>query len=117
MDCNTIVCSKCEINNNMVVLIPNREIRNVENTCNYRLIIACNINTPSSDLPLSIQVGTNDIPVLCKYGNQLYASQVKKRVNYPIGYGNQNDNYSEGQFVILSCNELCPRKTEIPISL
>ena len=54
-----------------------------------------------------------------KYGNEILANQVNKRVNYPIGYGNQNSNYENGQFVILSCNCLNARSvvTETPVSL
>ena len=112
MNCNTIICSQCEVADNLVVLIPNREIKNLENACNYRLIIACNINTPASNYPLAIQVGENNIPVLCKYGNEVLANMVNKRVNYPIGYGNNNSNYTNGQFVILSCECLNSRGTE-----
>ena len=39
-------------------------------------------------------------------------NMLNKRVNYPIGYGNQNPNYTEGQFVILSCSCLNARGTE-----
>lgn len=103
-NCNTIVCSNITTESNAVVLVPNTPIKNVENTGNYRLILACNIPSPTSNLPVQIQVGKNNIPVLCKYGNTLYANQLNKRVNYPIGYGNSNANYENGQFVILSCN-------------
>ena len=112
MNCNTIICSACEIVDDYVVLIPNRPIRVLSNTGNYRLVIACNINTPASNYPLAIQVGTLNIPVLCKYGNELLANQVNKRVNYPLGYGDENPNYVNGQFVILSCNCLNPRAVE-----
>ena len=117
--CNTIICSNCEISDDLVVLVPNTPIKTLTNTGNYRLVVACNINTPASNLPLAIQVGTNNIPVLCKYGNEILANQVNKRVNYPIGYGNQNSNYENGQFVILSCNCLNARSvvTEIQVSL
>ena len=110
--CNTIICSQCVVADGLVVLIPNREIKNLSNTGNYRLIIACNINTPTSNYPLAIQVGTNNIPVLCRYGNELLANQVNKRVCYPVGYGDQNSNYENGQFVILSCDCLNSRGTE-----
>ena len=116
MNCNTIICSQCEVADNLVVLIPNREIKNLTNTGNYRLIIACNINTPASNYPLAIQVGTNNIPVLCKYGNEVLANQVNKRVNYPIGYGNNNSNYTDGQFVITSCECLNARGTESAVT-
>ena len=120
MNCNTIICSSVETTDTGVVLIPNRTIKNLINTGNYRLIIACNVEA-TANLPLYIQTSLGNIPVLCKYGNELLANQVNKRVNYPIGYGNQNSNYTEGQFVILNCNCLNPRGTEsitpVPISL
>ena len=112
MNCNTIICSTCTVGINQVILVPNTPIKTLVNAGNYRLIIACNINTPASNYPLAIQVGDNNIPVLCKYGNELLANQVNKRVNYPIGYGNENTNYTNGQFVILNCNCLNPRGTE-----
>lgn len=111
MNCNTIVCSSATTTDTGVILIPNKAVKNLTNTGNYRLIIACNVEA-TSNLPLYIQTTLGNIPVLCKYGNELLANQVNKRVNYPLGYGNQNTNYTEGQFVILSCNCLNARGTE-----
>lgn len=111
MNCNTIYCSNAETTDTGVVLIPNRTIKNLTNTGNYRLIIACNVEA-TANLPLYIQTSLGNIPVLCKYGNEIIANMVNKRVNYPIGYGNQNPNYTEGQFIILSCNCLNARGTE-----
>ena len=111
MNCKTIFINSISTTSTEVVLIPNKEIKNVVNTGNYRLIIACNLEA-TSNLPLYIQTTLGNIPVLCKYGNELLANQVNKRVNYPIGYGNQNPNYTNGQFVILSCNCLNARGTE-----
>jgi hypothetical protein len=111
--CNdTIICSNLTTGTDNVVLIPNREIKNLTNTGNYRLIIACNIPEATANYPVFIQVGTNNIPLLCKYGNELLANQLNRRVNYPLGYGNQNTNYANGQFVITSCNCINPRGTE-----
>lgn len=111
--CNdTIVCSNLTTGTDNVVLIPNREIKTLINTGNYRLVIACNISEPTANYPVFIQVGANNIPVLCKYGNQILANQLNKRVNYPIGYGNQNTGYVNGQFVITSCCNINPRGTE-----
>lgn len=111
MNCNTIVCSNATTTSTGVVLIPNKEVKNLVNTGNYRLIIACNVEA-TANLPLYIQTVLGNIPVLCKYGNQLLANQVNKRVNYPLGYGNQNPDYENGQFVITSCSCLNPRGTE-----
>lgn len=108
-NCNTIICSNVNTAATNVVLIPNRTIKNLTNLGNYRLILACNIPNATSNLPVEIQIGENNIPVLCKYGNEIYANQLKKRVNYPIGYGNENKNYENGQFIILSCNNVNKR--------
>lgn len=111
MDCNTIICSNATTTDTGVVLVPNKEIKNLTNTGNYRLIIACNVEA-TANLPVFIQTTLGNIPVLCKYGNQIIANMLNKRINYPIGYGNENPNYTEGQFVILSCGCLNARGIE-----
>lgn len=111
MNCKTIFISSVTTTDTGVILIPSKTIKNLINTGNYRLIVACNVEA-TSNLPLFIQTSAGNIPVLCKYGNELLANQINKRVNYPIGYGNQNTNYTNGQFVILSCNCLNARGTE-----
>lgn len=117
MDCNTIVCSNLTTGTDNVVLIPNQTIKTVSNTGNYRLVIACNIPEATANYPVFIQVGTNNIPVLCKYGNEILANMLNRRVSYPIGYGNQNSNYTNGQFVILSCCNLNQRGTESAVTI
>ena len=109
---NTIICSNLTTGTDNVVLIPNREIKTLVNTGNYRLIIACNIPEATANYPVFIQVGANNIPVLCKYGNEVLANQLNRRLNYPIGYGNENTNYTNGQFFILSCFGLYKRGAE-----
>lgn len=111
MNCNTMVISNVTTTDTGVILIPNRTVKNVVNAGNYRLIIACNVDA-TANLPVYIQTAIGNIPVLCKYGNEVIANMLNKRVNYPIGYGNQNPNYTDGQFVILSCNCLNARGTE-----
>jgi hypothetical protein len=111
MNCKTIFISSVTTTDTGVILIPSKTIKNLINTGNYRLIVACNVEA-TSNLPLFIQTSAGNIPVLCKYGNELLANQINKRVNYPIGYGNQNTNYTNGQFVVLSCNCLNARGTE-----
>ena len=109
MSCiKTIVCSKSETTDTGVILIPNNSITPT-NLSEYRFIIACNINTPTANEQLFIQTTAGNVPVLCKFGNELLANQVNKRVNYPLLYGDQNSNYDIGQFVIPSCNCLNPR--------
>ena len=109
--CNTIYCSNATTTQTTVVLIPNRDIKNLENTGCYRLIICCNA-TATANLPVFIQVNGISIPVICKAGNVVYSSQLKKRVNYGIMYGNENPNYTNGQFVIQ--DKICPRASTIP---
>ena len=93
-------------------MIPNDEIKTLKNVGCYRLVICCNA-TATSNLPVYIQVGTTPIPVLCHAGNVVYSSQLQKRRNYPIIYGNENPNYTAtGQFVIQG--NICPRAVTIP---
>ena len=111
MNCNTIYCSSATTTDTTVVLIPNRDIKTIDNTGCYRLVICCNA-TATSNLPVNIQVNGTSIPVLCKAGNVVYSSQLQKRKNYSIMYGNENPNYTNGQFVIQDC--ICPRSATIP---
>ena len=75
MNCNTIYCSNAETTTTEVVLVPNREIKTLENTGCYRLVICCNA-TATSNLPVFIEVNGVNIPVLCKAGNTIYANQL-----------------------------------------
>ena len=103
MNCiKNIICSKTETTDTGVILIPNTTITPT-NLSEYRLIIACNVNTPTANEQLFIQTSAGNCPVLCKYGNTLLANQVNKRIPYPLLFGNQNASYTEGQFVIPSC--------------
>ena len=111
MNCNTIYCSNAETTQTTVVLIPNRAIKTLDNTGCYRLVICCNA-TATNNLPVYIQVNGVSIPVLCKAGNVVYSSQLQKRVNYGIMYGNENPDYINGQFVIQ--DRICPRASTIP---
>ena len=111
MNNKTIFCSNAETTDTTVVLIPNREIKTLENVGCYRLVTCCNA-VATANLPVFIQVGTTNIPVLCKAGNTVWSSQLQKRVNYGVMYGNENDNYANGQFVIQ--DRICPRAATIP---
>ena len=112
MNCNTIYCSSATTTDTTVVLIPNQEIKTLENTGCYRLIICCNA-TATTNLPVYIQVGTTPVPVLCKAGNVVYANQLQKRKSYAIMYGSENPEYATtGQFVIQ--DRICPRASEVP---
>ena len=109
--CNTIYCSNATTTQTTVVLIPNRDIKTLENTGCYRLVICCNA-TATSNLPVNIQVNGVSIPVLCKAGNVVYANQLQKRKSYAIMYGNENPDYTNGQFVIQ--DRICPRASQVP---
>ena len=108
---NTIYCSNATTEAGSVVLIPNRAIKTLENTGSYRLVICCNA-TATINAPVYIQVNETNIPVLCKAGNVVYSSQLQKRVNYGIMYGDENPGYTNGQFVIQ--DRICPRASIIP---
>jgi hypothetical protein len=101
-------CSTVETTDTEVILIPNRNVKNIINAQTYGLVI-CNNAAASANLPVFIRTDVGDIPVLCKAGNTMYANQLNTRVRYPIIYGNMNENYVEGQFVVLSC--VNPRAT------
>lgn len=111
MNCNTIIVSNVETGTNQIVLIPNMEIKTLTNLATYKLIIACNTPEATANYPVAIQVGENNIPVLCKYGNQVLANQLNKRVPYCIGYGNENVGYTNGQLVIFNTRCLNARGT------
>ena len=111
MNCNTIFVSNANTADDMIVLIPNRDIKTLENRGCYRLVICCNA-TATSNLPVTIQVNGVNIPVICRAGNTVYANMLQKRRNYGIMYGNDNANYTNGVFVIQ--DKLCPRSTPIP---
>ena len=112
MSCNnTIYVSNATTTDDMVILIPNRAIKTLENTGCYRLIICCNA-TATTNLPVFIQVNGVNIPVLCKAGNTVYANQLQKRVNYSIMFGSDNALYTNGQFVIQ--DRICPKSVDVP---
>ena len=110
---NNIYVSNVEVTNNEVVLIPNREIKNLTNCGNYGLVLCCG-SSASQNLPVYIQTSIGNVPLLCKYGNEIYSSQLNRRYRYPLGYGNQNSNYERGQFIITSCNCINQRSTIEP---
>lgn len=111
MNCNTIYCSNATTTDTTIVLIPNREIKTIENTGCYRLVICCNA-TATSNLPVYLQINGTSIPILCKAGNVVYANSLQKRKSYSIMYGNENPNYTNGQIVIQ--DRICPRSVTIP---
>lgn len=114
MDNDTIYVSNVITTDSNVVLVPNQEIKTLENVGCYRLVICCNA-IATNNLPVQIQVGTVRVPVLCHAGNLVYSSQLQKRRNYGIIYGNQNPAYIDGQFVIQG--RICPRAVTIPATV
>ena len=98
---NTMYCSSVVTTDTEIILVPNREVRNLTNAGCYGLVICCG-TAAAANLPVFIRTAIGDIPVLCKAGNTMYANQLNTRIRYPIMYGNQNENYIDGQFVITS---------------
>jgi hypothetical protein len=107
---NTMVISSVNTTATNVVLIPNQEVKNLTNATCYKLIIACNVEA-TANLPVLIQTALGNIPVLCRFGNTLYANQLQKRKMYMIGYGNANTDYTLGQFTMQS--NVCPKSTVV----
>ena len=103
---NTMYCSNATTTSTGVILVPNRDVKTLTNCTCYRLVICCNA-TATSNLPVFIQTDLGNIPVLCKAGNTMYANQLQKRRNYGIMFGNDNENYEDGQFVIQ--DRVCPK--------
>ena len=103
---NTMYCSSVVTTDTEVILVPNREVKNLTNAGCYGLVICCGA-AAAANLPVFIRTAVDDIPVLCKAGNTMYANQLNTRIRYPIMYGNQNENYINGQFVITS--RVCPK--------
>lgn len=108
----TMYCSAIEQTTDGIILIPNREVKNLINAQTYKLII-CNNVSAEENLPVFIRTNVGDIPVLCKAGNTMYANQLDTRTRYPIIYGSMNENYVNGQFVILS--RVSPRSVIAPV--
>lgn len=98
--CNRIFISSLTTTDTGVVLIPNRQIThsNLTNGGKYELIIACGLKATNS-LPIFIQTSSGNVPLLDKYANPIFSNQLKTRTKYCIGYGNENTNYTLGQFI------------------
>lgn len=109
---DTIIINNVTAGTNEIILVPNRTIKNVTNTGNYKLVIACSTPDATANYPVAIQVGDNNIPLLCKYGNQILANQLNRRTVYCIGYGDNNSTYANGQFVLFNIRRLNARGTE-----
>ena len=110
MDFNTMYISSATTTGTGVILVPNQEVKNLVNTSCYKLVIACNVEA-TANLPVFIQTTIGNIPIICEFGNTVYSSQLRKRTMYRVGYGNANDNYPEGQFVMHS--SICPKSVVI----
>ena len=109
---DTIIINSVTTGTDTVTLVPNRTIKNVTNLATYKLVIACNTPDATANYPVSIQVGENTVPLLCKYGNQILANQLNRRVPYCVGYGNENSGYTNGQFILFNTRRLNARGTE-----
>lgn len=104
--CNTIFITSLTTTETGVVLIPNRQIPqlNLTNAFKYNLIIACGLKATNS-LPVFIQTSDGNVPLLDKFANPVFSNQLRTRTKYCVGYGNKNTNYTLGQFV--NFNNLC----------
>ena len=105
---NKILISKIKNTGTTIELIPNRQVKkeNLGDLCLYQLILGCGLQCTDS-LPVVIAIDNCDkIPLLNKVGNVVYFNQIRRnRYPYCMGYGNNNDKYANGQFVIF--NNLC----------
>lgn len=110
-NCNNIFISSLTTTDTGVILIPNRQITqtNLTNAFKYGLIIACGLRATNS-LPVFIQTSAGNIPLLDKFANPVFSNQLKTRTKYCVGYGNENTNYTLGQFVVFN-NLCCPCDT------
>ena len=105
-NCNRIYITSLTTTGTGVVLIPNRQIQqiNLTDIVKYELIIACGLKATNS-LPIFIQTSAGNIPLLDKFANPVFSNQLRTRYKCCIGYGNKNTNYTLGQFVVF--NNLC----------
>lgn len=87
-----------------VVLVPSQAISSLYNLLTTKLVIRCGL-TATANLPVYIQTTLGNIPLLDKYGNNVFAHQLRTRYAYCLGYGNENTAFTEGQFVVF--NRLC----------
>lgn len=105
--CNTILISKIFNDGDVIELFPNRIIKNenLGDLCKYNLIIGCGLQCEES-LPVVLITENAKIPILNKFGNEVYYNQIKRnRYAFCLGYGDNNTLYPDGQFVIF--NNLC----------
>lgn len=98
---DTIFITKFEEKSCDILLKPNRTIKreNLGDRCKYFLIIGCGLRT-SKNLPLFVETDDGNIPLLDKYGDIVYANQLSTRKRYCLGYGNNNNSYNVGQFIV-----------------
>ena len=64
-NCRNIYVSTVETTDTEIVLVPNREIKNVVNAETYGLVL-CNGAAAAANLPVFIKTDLGNIPVLCK---------------------------------------------------
>ena len=103
---DTIFITKFEEKSCDILLKPNRKVKreNLGDRCKYFLTIGCGLRV-SKNLPLFIETDDGNIPLLDKFGDIVYANQLSTRKRYCIGYGNNNNSYNVGQFIVY--NNLC----------
>lgn len=59
-------------------------------------------NTKIIETKLDSMINADDgnIPLLDKFGDIVYANQLSTRKRYCLGYGNNNNSYNVGQFIV-----------------
>ena len=87
-----------------VILIPSTPISSLYNLLTTKLVIKCGL-TATANLPVYIQTTLGNIPLLDKFGNNVFARQLRTRYAYCLGYGNENTEFAAGQFVVF--NKMC----------
>lgn len=101
---NFIYISSVTTTGTGVILVPSTPIASLYNLLTAKLVIKCGL-TATANLPVYIQTTLGNIPLLDKYGNNVFAHQLRTRYAYCLGYGNENTAFTEGQFVVF--NRLC----------
>ena len=103
---DTIFITKFEEKSCDILLKPNRKVKreNLGDRCKYSLVIGCGLKV-SKNLPLFVETDDGNVPLLDKFGDIVYANQLSTRKRYVLGYGNNNNSYNVGQFIVY--NNLC----------
>ena len=113
---DTIFITKYTSTTCSVDLVPSRAVKleNLGDRCKYFLIIGCGLKTSKSAM-IRITTDKGEVPLLDKFGNNVYSNQLSTRKRYVVGYGNNNQEYDKGQFILYE-NLCLPSPTPIKIT-